>query len=68
MTFLPSFSPGNWRKTTASILKTHLGAQELEWEYGARSGGFSLELAAQELTFHHGILHVVEVTNVLPKL
>ena len=68
MSFLPSFSPGNWRKTTASILKTHLGAQELEWEYGARSGGFSLELAAQELTFHHGILHVVEVTNVLPKL
>lgn len=35
--FLPPFSPGNPRKTTSSVLKTHLGAQKLEWAYGARS-------------------------------
>lgn len=45
-----------------------LGTQELEWEYATRSGGFSLEPAAQELTFHHGTLHGAEVRNVLPKL
>lgn len=47
---------------------SNLGTQELEREYGARSGSFSLEAAAQELTFHHGTLHGAEVKNVLPKL
>ena len=47
---------------------SNLGTQELEREYGARSGSFSPEAAAQELTFHHGTLHGAEVTNVLPKL
>lgn len=47
---------------------SNLGTQELGREYGARSGSFSPEAAAQELTFHHGTLHGAEVKNVLPKL